>query len=211
MSLRDSPLASGFYVIVDSWLVSPLQRAGVAASQVTLLGMALALLVPFGFWLHPAAGALLMMGSGLADAVDGRLARTLGQVTPWGAFLDSSLDRISDFFFLCGIWVLFWPSPNQRAATAIVWSALLGSQMISYTKARAESLGIACRGGLMERGLRTLYLVAWAWLLALAPAQRAAVLWSGLLLYAALVLITALERARIIRDGFARRDTARDP
>lgn len=210
MALRDTRLAGVFYALLDRWLVVRLQRAGLRPSQVTLLGLGLAFLVPLGFWLHPAVGALLMMSSGLADAADGNLARRTGQSSPWGAFLDSCLDRVSDFCYLAGIWVVFWHDTHPRAATSLVLLALLCSQMISYTKARAEALGVACPGGWMERGLRTVYLVVWAWLLVSMPSQRQALLWGGVLLYTVLALFTAIQRVRIVRAGFRRQAAGDD-
>src|SRR5207244_7161667 len=88
--------------------------------------------------------------AGLFDFFDGSLARASGQVTPFGAFLDSVIDRYSDLVVLLGIVVLFARTPNARGAI-LAMAALVGSVMVSYTKARAESIGIECNVGMMER------------------------------------------------------------
>ena len=86
------------------------------------------------------AGVLLIM-AGLFDFFDGSLARASGQVTPFGAFLDSVIDRYSDLVVLLGIVVLFARTPHARGAV-IAMAGLVGSVMVSYTKARAESIGV---------------------------------------------------------------------
>ena len=74
--------------------------------------------------------------------------------------------------------------------------------MISYTKARIEGLGGTCETGLMERGLRTLYLIVWAFLLFILPPAFDALLWLGLILFCLLTLITAAQRIIHIRSQF---------
>jgi CDP-diacylglycerol---glycerol-3-phosphate 3-phosphatidyltransferase len=114
-------------------------------------------------------GALFLALSGLLDILDGALARVSGQVSPFGAFLDSVLDRYSDLVVLAGLVFLFMRlhRPEDVAATLF---ALMGTVMVSYTRARAESVGVECRVGLMERGERMLVLLAGALFDVLVPA-----------------------------------------
>lgn len=197
--LRKSTLGHFYYRIMQDLLPS-LQKSGLTANQMTFIGVMVALLVPFGFYLHPALGLVLMVVSGVADSMDGMLARRTAGCSAFGAFLDSSLDRLSDFFYLMGFWTLFWQQPGQLAATMIVFAALLFTQSISYVKARSESLGVACAVGLMERGLRVVYLIAWALALVIFARHKEIVLWGGLLMYCALTLTTLLQRIRHVRQ-----------
>src|SRR3989449_9578266 len=141
------------------------------------------------------AGVLLIL-AGLFDFFDGSLARASGQVTPFGAFLDSVIDRYSDLVVLLGIVVLFARTPNARGAI-LAMAALVGSVMVSYTKARAESIGIECNVGMMERPERLICLIAGALLDLLEPA-----LW----VLAILANLTAVQR--IAFTWRATRDTA---
>jgi phosphatidylglycerophosphate synthase len=203
MALRDTPAARWFYRLLEARLIPRLARLVRSPTQLTVAGLLMALLVPWGFALHPAAGLVLLLLSGLADASDGTLARWRGMESAWGAFLDSTLDRISDQFYLAGFWVLFWPLPHLTAASATLFGAALISLLISYTKARAAALGATCPGGLMDRGMRSLYLIVWALLICLLPGRREALLWLGLLLFVGLLLLTLWQRIAAIRDRLA--------
>ena len=139
------------------------------------------------------AGCLLVL-AGLCDLLDGSLARASGQVTPFGAFLDSVIDRYSDLIVLLGIVVLFARTPNARGAL-VAMAGLVGSVMVSYTKARAESIGVECNVGFMERPERMICLVAGAVLDVLEPS-----LW----VLAVLANITALQRIVFTRRVMTR-------
>jgi CDP-diacylglycerol--glycerol-3-phosphate 3-phosphatidyltransferase len=89
-----------------------------------------------------------------------QLARA-GQVSPFGAFLDSVLDRYSDLLVLAGLLFLFVRLGRAVDVVATL-AALVGTVMVSYTRARAESIGVECKVGLMERGERLLILIAGA-------------------------------------------------
>jgi CDP-diacylglycerol--glycerol-3-phosphate 3-phosphatidyltransferase len=114
-------------------------------------------------------GALFMALAGVLDILDGSLARVSGQASPFGAFLDSVLDRYSDLLVLAGLVFLF-SRLGRREAVVAVLLALIGTVMVSYTRARAESVDVECRVGLMERGERMLVLIAGALLDLLVPA-----------------------------------------
>ncbi len=95
------------------------------------------------------AGILMLLASGL-DAFDGALARISGKQSRFGAFLDSSLDRLSEGAVLLGL--LWWAmGQGQMLVAELLGLVLLGSVMISYTRARAEGVGYACKVGLLSR------------------------------------------------------------
>jgi CDP-diacylglycerol--glycerol-3-phosphate 3-phosphatidyltransferase len=95
------------------------------------------------------AAVVFVLGS-LIDALDGALARAHGKMTAFGAFLDSTLDRVSDGIILGAI-ALVLAEDGDMAALACVFVALVGSFLISYTRAKAEALGIRGDVGLMAR------------------------------------------------------------
>jgi CDP-diacylglycerol--glycerol-3-phosphate 3-phosphatidyltransferase len=201
--LRTSFLGSVYQKTLQNVFMPRLNRAGLTPNQLTLIGTALAALVPMAFLIHPLIGLLVLSASGIADSLDGLLAREQKQVSSFGAFLDSSLDRLSDFFYLTGFWVLFWPLGKPLPASAVIFAALLLTLMISYVKARAEALGARCQVGLMERGARVVYLLFWALLLCILPGHILPVLWAGLLVYCGLTLATVVQRMRHIRAQMA--------
>src|SRR5215470_7397550 len=114
-------------------------------------------------------GGLCLVLAGALDILDGALARVSGQVSPFGAFLDSVLDRYSDLLVLAGLVVLFGRFGRAVDVLATL-AALIGTVMVSYTRARAESAGVECKVGLMERGERLLVLIAGAIFDLLVPA-----------------------------------------
>jgi CDP-diacylglycerol---glycerol-3-phosphate 3-phosphatidyltransferase len=114
-------------------------------------------------------GGLCLMLAGALDILDGALARASGQVSPFGAFLDSVLDRYSDLLVLAGLMFLFARLGRLEVVVAVLL-ALTGTVMVSYTRARAESIDVECRVGFMERGERMLVLILGALLDLLVPA-----------------------------------------
>ncbi len=142
------------------WVIGPFERgmirAGVTPTVLNFIGAAFGLLagVAFAFGALGVAGWLIMLG-GVADVFDGRIARARGIVSSFGAFLDSTLDRFSESFTLLGLLVYFAAAPWLVFATA---AAMSGSLLVSYTKARGESLGVRSPGGLMQRAERLVLL-----------------------------------------------------
>jgi CDP-diacylglycerol--glycerol-3-phosphate 3-phosphatidyltransferase len=204
MSLRDSSLARAYYRVVESLLLAPLMRVFKHPDQITIAGALVSALTPLGFYLHPAAGLAVLLASGLADSLDGPMARKMGLASRYGAFLDSSLDRVSDFLYLAGFWVLFRDLPEFFWASLLTMAAVTATLMISYTKARAEGLGGSCKAGLMSRAPRVIYLLAWAVLLVVLPAYREAVLWWGLSVYTTLAVFTVAQRiVHVQKKGLA--------
>ena len=102
------------------------------------------------------AGIAFIVGS-IMDTLDGRYSRMSGKGTPFGAFLDSTLDRLEEGIVLIAVGAYFASRHNQVAAAATV-AAVLGSLMVSYTRARAEALGVECKVGLATRPVRVVIL-----------------------------------------------------
>jgi CDP-diacylglycerol--glycerol-3-phosphate 3-phosphatidyltransferase len=198
MTLRQHPLARGYYRLLEAAVLPWVRRHRIQADQMTYLGALVALTVPLGFGLHPLAGLLLMLVSGSADALDGYLARETAHPSPWGAFLDSSLDRLSDGGYLLGFWILFWQADMALWGTLLLWPALVATLMISYIKARAEALGGGCPIGVMERAARIVYLCGWALCLGLLPYSREMLITGGAV-YLVLTSATVFQRIRHIR------------
>lgn len=104
------------------------------------------------------AGIAFIVGS-VCDTLDGRYSRMSGKGTPFGAFLDSTLDRIEEGVVLAAVAVIFAQDGKDWAAGAVV-IAVLASLMVSYTRARAEALGVECKVGLATRPVRVVILSA---------------------------------------------------
>ena len=107
------------------------------------------------FWV---AAALFVAGS-LLDILDGALARASGKVTPFGAFIDSTTDRISEAFMLGAI-VLVFARGHALFSVGLTIAAILGSFLVSYTRARAEMLGLRGDVGLGDRATRVVVITA---------------------------------------------------
>ncbi|MGH2856709.1 MAG: CDP-alcohol phosphatidyltransferase family protein [Solirubrobacteraceae bacterium] len=104
------------------------------------------------------AGVAFIVGS-IMDTLDGRYSRMSGKGTPFGAFLDSTLDRLEEGIVLTAVAAYFAARHNEVAVAAVV-VAVLASLMVSYTRARAEALGVACKVGLATRPVRVVILSA---------------------------------------------------
>src|SRR4051794_32823473 len=104
------------------------------------------------------SGLVFIVGS-VCDTLDGRYSRMSGKGTPFGAFLDSTLDRVSEGVVLTGVAVVFADDGKDLGVAAVV-VAVLASLMVSYTRARAEALGVECKVGIATRAVRVVILSA---------------------------------------------------
>ena len=111
---------------------------------------------------------VVIIGAGLFDMVDGRVARETNRVTRFGGFFDSVLDRYSDLFLLMGL-LVWYGSINQRFYEVLTAVVMTASVMISYTRARAENTIPACKVGFMERPERVVLLIIGALFDRMAP------------------------------------------
>lgn len=100
------------------------------------------------------AGATILI-AGLFDMIDGRLARMSNQANPYGALFDSVIDRYSEMIMFFGI-CYYFVSQDYFLSSIFAFIAMIGSLMVSYTRARAEGLGVECSVGLMQRPERIL-------------------------------------------------------
>jgi len=146
------------------------------------------------FWL----GSVLFVAGSVLDILDGALARSSGKGTPFGAFLDSTTDRISEGFMLGAIALVFSRDGDQ-IALAFAFAAVAGSFLVSYTRARAEALGLKGDVGIGSRAERVVVIVSG---LVLAPWG---VLPWAIYLLTATAWITVLQRVLAVRAQLRRR------
>jgi CDP-diacylglycerol--glycerol-3-phosphate 3-phosphatidyltransferase len=135
-----------------------LRRTGISADHLTVLGivMAAGAAVAIGNGAFR-AGLLLLILTAVPDVLDGAVAKASGTASPRGAFFDSVIDRISDALLLGGVaWYL--ASTEGGRVAVLPFAVAAASMLISYERARAESLGFDARGGLMERAERLVFL-----------------------------------------------------
>lgn len=167
-----------------------------------------------GFALNVAAAALifgrLFFVAGLAfivgsimDTLDGRYSRMSGKGSVFGAFLDSTLDRLEEGIVLIAVGAYFASRHNQIAAAATV-AAVLGSLMVSYTRARAEALGVECKVGLATRPVRVVILSIGVVFAKGASLGHFELLAPAVYVLAALTVLTTLQRIFHVRRQLKR-------
>lgn len=176
--------------IIDP-IVGLLARLGVSPNALTVAGFAI----------NVAAGVLIGLGQLLAgglvmtliamplDAFDGSLARATSRQTRFGAFFDSVLDRFAEAALLTGL-AAWFAQQGDTLSVVVTFAALVGSFMVSYTRARAEGLGLECKVGLFSRLGRVILLAA-----GLMLNQPVIMIW----LLAVLSTATAIQRILYVR------------
>lgn len=137
---------------------SQIHRTGVTANHLTVAGLVIAgfasLTIANGYL---RAGLVLLVLTALPDVLDGAVAKASGTASPRGAFFDSVIDRVTDALLMGGVaWYLASTQPGRIAVLPL--AVMASSMLISYERARAESLGFTARGGLMERAERLIML-----------------------------------------------------
>jgi len=146
------------------FIVRGLARLGIRPNVLTLTGLLLNLVAAGTLYLGQfrwAAGLILV--ANLLDVFDGHLARRTGQASPFGAFLDSVVDRYADLTLMSALW-LYYGRSHDHWMLFIVGLAIIGSVMTSYTRARAECIIPSCKVGFFERPERIAMLVLGAFL-----------------------------------------------
>lgn len=143
-------------------LAARLLRLGVTPDMVTVSGVVGAVLASFAliarghfFW-----GALAVTICVLTDALDGTMARQRGPAGHWGAFLDSTLDRIADASIFAALVLWYAGRGDDSVLVAVALFCLVAGVVTSYAKARAEGLGMTCDVGLAERTERLILVLA---------------------------------------------------
>lgn len=153
--LKGSSIEIAYYRFLERHLVPWLVQFHLKPNHITFFGLFTSLMAGISFAYTPLWGGLLTLLTGLVDTLDGSLARTLGHPKKFGAFLDSVLDRYTELIIYLGIWCYFY---RQGTVTPFISLTILlilfGSLMVSYTRARAEGLGVRCLVGMLQRGER---------------------------------------------------------
>lgn len=150
------------YLRVTTPLVMALVRSGVMPNTLTTIGalVIVAAAVAFGVGAIQLGGWLVLV-SGVVDTLDGQVARHAGKTTPFGAFYDSTLDRVGDGACFIGIAAYLMAAPDVRWRNAAVILCMIGivaALVVSYMRARAEGLGLDCKVGIAQRAERILLL-----------------------------------------------------
>jgi CDP-diacylglycerol--glycerol-3-phosphate 3-phosphatidyltransferase len=141
--------------------------------------------------------ALMVILAGACDVLDGRLARETKQITKFGALMDSTIDRYSEVLMFLGLAIFF--HDKQTYIVYLIILAITGSFMVSYTRARAEGLGIECKVGLMQRPERMTYLAIGS-ILGSIPKTKNIVLILTIWFIAIFANITVVQRIVFIRN-----------
>jgi CDP-diacylglycerol--glycerol-3-phosphate 3-phosphatidyltransferase len=156
--------------IINS-MVRALSTAGVHPNVLTAIGVSINIAcgVLFGFGEFFWAGVVLIVAN-LFDMLDGNVARLSGNVTKFGGFLDSSLDRLSDMVSFFGIMIFYAGNTPQHSLLNVTLAGvgMIGSVMVSYTTARSEALGVKANVGFLQRPERIVLLIigalsTWNW------------------------------------------------
>ncbi len=195
-------------------LLDPVARfaadLGISPTAITVAGLGLSTIAGValarGHFL--AAGILVLIG-GICDMTDGAVARAGQRATRMGAFLDSTLDRYSELVVLLGALMYYLAGPGvvpEPVTAAVIFVGLGGSLLVSYTRARAEAIGVECQVGIAERPERLILIMVGA---LLGPAVFRVMVW----VLAILSHITAAQRihhvVRTLSDDGPPRDNFR--
>jgi CDP-diacylglycerol---glycerol-3-phosphate 3-phosphatidyltransferase len=182
---------------------SRLIESRLTPNAISLTGLALNVLAAALVWqkLFFLGGISFVVGS-VMDTLDGRYSRMSGKGTPFGAFLDSTLDRIEEGIVLTAVAAVFASEGRQGAAAAVV-VAVLASLMVSYTRARAEALGVECKVGLATRPVRVTILSAGLIFARGASLGHFSLLAAAVYVLAALSVLTVLQRIWHVRKSLS--------
>jgi CDP-diacylglycerol--glycerol-3-phosphate 3-phosphatidyltransferase len=152
-----------FQAWVRKWaerLVSVFRDSPLTPNMLTLFGLVItgagAAALAVG---HLTTAGFILWFAGLFDILDGALARASGKVYPYGAFLDSTVDRYSEGLVYLGL-LVFFLGQHQIVQPVLILLALAGSFLVSYVRARAQSLGFTCEVGILARPERVVIIVA---------------------------------------------------
>jgi CDP-diacylglycerol--glycerol-3-phosphate 3-phosphatidyltransferase len=191
-----------------AWFLS---RRGVSADAVTVVGtmgvvVTSATVVACGYLL---AGSLLVGFFAVADLLDGTMARVTGRSTPWGAFLDSTLDRVADAALLAGL--AFWfHTRGDGVGLALAVACLAAAPVVPYARARAQGLGVDTPDGVAARADRLVAVLLG--MLAVGLGAPVVVLQGVLALLLLAIGATVVQRMAVARRGLlAARPVAGEP
>lgn len=175
-----------------SWLIS----TGIRPNTITTIGTGLVVISAIAYAIGAVrTGGLFLLLSGVVDTLDGQVARNTGRATKFGAFYDSTLDRVGDGATFIGIgWYLMTASDVAYRDWAVLLCMLgvLSSLLVSYARARAEGLGLDCKVGIAQRAERILGLGLISLVVGAGP--QALVLEGVVLILTLLSTITVVQR-----------------
>jgi CDP-diacylglycerol---glycerol-3-phosphate 3-phosphatidyltransferase len=133
-----------------------LLRAGVSPDAVTVTGTLVVMVT--ALWAFPTGnlllGSVIIALFALTDSLDGVMARRSGRSGPWGAFLDSTLDRFADAAIFAGLVLWYFGEGDSQPAAILALACLILGSIVPYARARAEGLGMTASGGIAERADR---------------------------------------------------------
>lgn len=180
-------------------LADLLLRRGVSPDAVTITGTVG--VVVMALWLLPTghllAGALMIAVFTMTDSLDGVMARRAGRSGPWGAFLDSTLDRFADAAIFSGLVLWFIGRGDDRATAVLALACLVLGSVVPYARARAEGLGMTAAVGIAERADRLVLVLVGTFLVGLG--LPVAVLTVVLALLAVASAVTVGQRVATVR------------
>ena len=191
-------------------VVTPLARfllaRGIGPDAVTIAGTLV--VVVAALWAYPTGhllvGTLVIALFVLTDALDGTMARLSGRAGPWGAFLDSTLDRVADAAIFAGLVVWFTGAGDDRLTAVLALAALVLGSVVPYARARAEGLGLTASVGIAERADRLAVVLVATGVVGLGAPVVVLTVALGLLSLASLVTIgqrAAAVRAQLTERG----------
>ena len=158
--LRNTQPGAGYLAVIQK-IARFLSKSGVGPTFYTIFGLILAVAAGFFLWFgHLIIGGILLFLGGLFDSIDGAIARISGKSTKFGALLDSTFDRYSEFAVFLGFYGYLGYSYAHfvEVFQVIAIIALIGSVMVSYVRARSEGLGVDCSVGFWQRPERIIAL-----------------------------------------------------
>jgi CDP-diacylglycerol--glycerol-3-phosphate 3-phosphatidyltransferase len=136
-----------------------LGRLGISPNTITTIGLLLTIAVTMTLWSgHLVWGGILVLITSAFDMLDGALARATNRKSAFGAFFDSTVDRYTEALILLGILLYYESLPGVRWEVPLVYISIVGSLMVSYTRARAEALGFDGKTGILARPERIILL-----------------------------------------------------
>ena len=189
--LNDTNARSAMAHVIDP-VAKGLLKVGLSPDAITVIGTtgvsagALIFFTRGSFWI----GTLVIAAFIFSDMLDGTMARIAGRSGPWGAFLDSTLDRVADGAIFAAL-LIWFARTNQWWLVAMTTVCLIGGAVVSYAKARAEGLGMTCNVGFAERTERILIVLVPTFIAGLGvPYIQAVALW----LLAGLTILTVFQR-----------------
>ncbi|MFN8465694.1 MAG: CDP-alcohol phosphatidyltransferase family protein [Caldilineaceae bacterium] len=149
------------------WIAAPLgqiavwlEKTGISPNALTLIGFVLTVVVAVVLGMGQLLwGGLLLIFAALFDTLDGALARHAGKTTVFGAFLDSVMDRFSESVTLVALIWYYSGQADGRTPVILLAATIVGSLMVSYTRARAEAVNIECKEGFFQRTERIIVLI----------------------------------------------------